>query len=114
MLNLVLCRFFSIAPQPEPLPPTLLDLLRLQIPQKVGTKYFSLGTFLLNDTTGCIVTSIEQKCSQDPVRIVQNILSDWLQGKGTAVTWKSLIKALQDADLKVLAKEVEEEVSKKH
>ena len=97
---------FSIAPQPEPPPPTLPDLLHLQIPQEVSTKYFHFGTFLLNDKMGCIVTSIEHKCLQDPVRIVNHILSEWLQGKGTEITWKSLIKALQDADLKVLAEKV--------
>ena len=101
-------------PLPEPPPPTLPDLLHLKIPQKVGTKYFSFGTLLLDDLTGIVVTSIEQKCQQDPVRIVHNILSEWLQEKGTAVTWKSLVKALQDADLNLLAEEVKKEAAKKH
>ena len=86
-------------------------LLRLKIPQNVGNHYSNFGTFLLNDDTGSLVSAIELECAKEPARIVKCILSEWLQGRGSPVGWKSLIRALEDADLKIFACKVKESYS---
>ena len=47
-----------------------------------------------------------------PAKIVEGILEKWLEGKvdGVPVTWESLIKALKDSRLMVLASDVEKYV----
>ena len=102
--------YFAVLPPPSTLP----DLLRLKIPQRVGDNYSDFGTFLLKNDTGQKVRNIVHKILREPAAIVKNILSDWLHGKGTAVTWQLLIQALQDADLNLLAEEVKEAAKKQH
>ena len=88
-------------------PPTLPQLLRLKIPQRVGANYSTFGIFLLNDTVGSRVKSLEMGCLGKPDKIVQQILQEWLEGRGLEpVTWETLIKTLRDSDLSALADEV--------
>ena len=88
-------------------PPTLPQLLRLKIPQRVGANYFTFGILLLNDTVGSRVESLEIGCQGKPEKIVQKILQEWLEGRGLEpVMWETLIKTLRDSDLSALADEV--------
>ena len=54
--------------------PTLPQLMRLKIPEKVGAKYRKFGTLLLNDKTGCLVDITEKSCHYQPDDIVTSIL----------------------------------------
>ena len=54
--------------------PTLPQLMRLKIPEKVGTKYRQFGTLLLNDDTGSLVDIAEKSCHYQPDDIVTSIL----------------------------------------
>ena len=88
-------------------PPTLPQLLRLKIPQRVGANYSTFGIILLNDTVGSRVESLKLKCLGNPEDIAQEILKEWLLGRGLeSVTWETLIKTLRDSDLSALADEV--------
>ena len=83
--------------------PTLPQMMRLKIPEKVGTEYEKFGTLLLKDDTGSRVASARETCHHKPERIVTSILRIWLQEEPTPVTWENLIKVLRDADLNSLA-----------
>ena len=83
--------------------PTLPQMMRLKIPEKVGTEYEKFGTLLLKDDTGSRVASTKETCHHEPERIVTSILRIWLQEEPTPVTWENLIKVLKDADLNRLA-----------
>ena len=87
---------------------SLPKLLQFKVPQKVGIRYSDFGIFLLNDEDGSQIQILENDCLGKCERIVRNILSDWLQGKGKPVTWKELIKTLRDCDLKELANTIQE------
>ena len=78
------------------------------MPSEVGTKYFTFGVLLLDDTTGKRVESIRYECHDKPERIAQMILGEWLEGKGLPVTWQSLIKSLKDTELFTLADEIQQ------
>ena len=87
--------------------PTLPQLIRLKIPEKVGGHYRKFGTLLLNDDTGCLVDIAEESCHYQPDDIVTNILRKWLQEGPTPVTWDNLIQVLRDCCLQGLAQYVE-------
>ena len=86
--------------------PNLPQMMRLKLPEKIGTKYEKFGTLLLDDTTGCVVANARETCHHQPEHIVTSILRTWLQEEPTAVTWENLIKALKDAELNALAEYV--------
>ena len=83
--------------------PTLPELLQLNIPKGIGTKYNTFGVLLLNDETGSQVDSIADECRRKPERICHRILQEWLEGKGLPVTWEILIQTLRDTGLPTLA-----------
>ena len=88
--------------------PTLPQLMRLKIPEKVGGNYRNFGTLLLNDKTGCLVDIAEKSCHYQPDDIVTSILRKWLQEGPTPVTWDNLTQVLRDCNLQTLAKCVEQ------
>ena len=87
--------------------PTLPQLMRLKIPEKVGGRYRKFGTLLLKDDTGCLVDIEEKSCHYQPDDIVTSILRKWLQEGPTPVTWDNLIQVLRDCCLYTLANCVE-------
>ena len=88
-------------------PPTLPELLRMEVPQEVGNNYFNFGIFLLEDRTGSRVDIIEEECRGKPERITRKILQEWVLGKGAALTWQTLIKTLKDCKLNILADRIQ-------
>ena len=73
----------------------------------MGDKYDLFGTFLLNDETGTKMAIIRDNCRGNPERITMAILSDWLQGKGTGVSWESLIETLRNCGLSYRADQIQ-------
>lgn len=64
---------------------------------------------MLNDEDGVRVPAIETSKHHDPVGITEEILRQWLTGRGaTPVTWRTLLVALRDTKLIVLAQDIEE------
>lgn len=84
-------------------PPSLPELFRLQLPQRIGTTYTTFGIILLNDKTGCRMESIVDECRGNPERVTQRVLQEWIAGRGLPVTWQTLIRTLRDSELTVLA-----------
>ena len=58
--------------------PTLPQLMRLKIPEKVGGHYRAFGTLLLDDDTGNQVKIAEEYCHCQPDEIVTSILRMWM------------------------------------
>ena len=94
--------------------PDLPEMLRLKIPEKVGAKYASFGTLLLNDTTGAQVEGIESDCHFQTNCIVLKILRCWLRSEPTPVTWQNLIEVLEQSDLHSLADAIKAHAQKLH
>ena len=91
--------------------PTLPQLMRLQIPEKVCPRYKIFGTLLLQDDTGTQIECLERASNYlHPDDIVIDILKKWLQKESTPVTWDNLIRVLRDCGLKPLAKCVQKEM----
>ena len=86
--------------------PSLPQLVRLKLPQQVGSNYLMFGIILLNDETGSRVNAIDDECRGKSDRIILRILTDWIEGKGLPVTWESLVQTLRDIDLSVLADQI--------
>ena len=101
----VTLQYFTTSPYTA-MQPTLPELLRLKVPERVGTKYQEFGIFLLNDTTGSKVESLKHQHMGDPSRITMGILQEWLEGRGLPVSWGTLIQTLRDIQLNLLAEEV--------
>lgn len=80
----------------------------IDIAREIGVSYKAFGTFLLNDSTGNKVNTIEYDKKQNSVDTCIGILEEWLQGRGcTPITWATLVKSLRDADLKTLATDID-------
>ena len=88
--------------------PTLPELLKFKIPEKISIKYFQFGTFLLDDTDGSRVETVAHKHSNDAERINIEVLKQWLTGRGKQpVTWAILVEVLRDIKLSTLADDIE-------
>ena len=83
--------------------PTLPQLMRLKIPEKVGRNYRKFGTLLLNDDIGSLVDIAEKSCHYQADDIVTSILRKWLEEGPTTVTWDNLIQVMRDCGLQTLA-----------
>ena len=80
----------------------------IRIIESIGIKYRSLGTDLLNDPTGAVISAIRNEHHHQPCEITYAILSKWLQGKGKyPKTWETLISVLNSIQLSVLASDIE-------
>ena len=82
--------------------PTLPQMLRLNIPEKVGVNYKNFGILLLNDKDGSKVENLAFS-NNHPDNVVTSILRKWVQEEPTPVTWKNLIQKLRDVELTALA-----------
>lgn len=80
----------------------------MDITQKVGTKYTSLGLLLLDDKDGSVVTAITSQHQLNATNITLDILMRWIRGEGKQpVTWRTLIEVLYVIGLTELASTIE-------
>lgn len=99
--------------------PTMPELIAFEgktkcinIPEKIGLMWITVGTLLLDDRDGDIVPAIENKYRDNALRINSEILAQWVQGRGTVEhTWRGLIGVLRKANCESLAKSIEEAVT---
>lgn len=76
--------------------------------------YGNLGGCLLKDDSGSTVKGIETAKKGDPVLITEEILRQWLNGKGRhPYTWETLVKCLQEAELNVVADYIDGALTKR-
>ena len=73
----------------------------------MGVSYKTFGIFLLDDKAGKRVDVIKEDCRGNPDKITMEVLKEWLNGKGTEVSWKSLIKTLRKCKINSLADQIE-------
>ena len=88
----------------------LPDLIKLstskrdiRILKESAVKYTEIGTLLLRDDTGAIVSGIEQS---DQVKTVSSIYQQWIQ-EDEDHSWKKLIQCFRDVQLNSLARDLE-------
>ena len=86
---------------------SLPKLLLLDIPLKVGVKFFPFGVLLLNDEDGAVVEALEDECNGKRERIVRKILAEWVRGRGRALSWKTLSDTLRECSLSSLADDID-------
>ena len=105
-----ICLLLHVFPSlPTDKPPTLPELICLDVPQEVGAHSFNFGIILLNDETGSRMESIEDECRGKNEKITRQILREWLKGSGLPVTWKTLVETLRKAKLNEFADKIEAE-----
>ena len=95
------------APVVEQGKPSLPKLLGLDIPLKVGAKFFQFGVLLLNDEYGALVEVLEHDCNGKCEWIVRKILVEWVRGRGRALSWKTLSDTLRECSLSSLADDID-------
>ena len=82
---------------------------KINIPVQIGKNYEDFGTFLLKDDSGTIIPAIRSENMHDVTDINKTILRKWIFGEGEEpCTWNTLVKCLQDAELKGLANDIKE------
>lgn len=94
-----------------PTVPTLPTLLNfpgkdgnsINIPKRIGTRYFHFGILLLNDETGTETNAIFSTHRENIEQINVEILRTWIGGKGKPHSWNILIDVLRESELNSLA-----------
>ena len=80
---------------------------QINIPEKVGVKYFDFGLYLLNDDNGTKLSIMERDNKEHTISIVREIVQKWLAGNGRPVSWVTLISVLKEIELISLAEDIE-------
>ena len=80
---------------------------QVRIIEQCATSYAKIGHFLLNDTSGSIVNNVKLKHSNDPEKILEDILSQWMC-KDENHSWEKLIECLRRYELNSIASDLEE------
>ena len=50
---------------------------------------------------------LKQSCLENLEDVVLMILHEWMKGKGLLVTWESLVQALRETELSILAEQIQ-------
>ena len=86
--------------------PTLPQLMRLNIPERVGVACEKFGYLLLDDKNGDQVAIIKEDSKHQTETIVTRILRKWIRESPTPATWDNLIAVLRNIKLSTLADDV--------
>ena len=102
---------FQFATDNEPSLPELLNFRcrdeKIDILEQI-VDYRTFGTFLLDDKTGTIISSIERARMHRSHEINEEIFITWKAGSGLKpVTWNTLVECLRNAKLHTLADKIE-------
>ena len=90
--------------------PTIPELRRHRIPERVGSHHRAFGIILLHDDTGAIVSGVAHSHGYNLEDIVVEFLWRWLQ-TSEDVTWDYLIRVLRACQLSALAAEIEAKIT---
>ena len=76
----------------------------MNLADKIGAKYTTFGTVLLEDNDGSIVEAIENEKRENAESINTQVFRLWLRGTGKGpLTWNTLASVLQDIKFPQLA-----------
>ena len=78
----------------------------VRITERIGTKFYELGTILLKDDYAKIMETVKENERGNVDKINTDLLRRWLNGNGAPVTWKVLVDALEDIKEKELADDI--------
>ena len=78
----------------------------IRLLEESSMSYRDIGTVLLNDESGAIVSGIAETARDNPVKAVRLIYAQWLQ-KDEDHTWEKLIQCFRDVQLNYLAGKLE-------
>ena len=78
----------------------------VRISERIGAKSSDVGTILLKDDTGVIMETITENARGKVDAVNWEMLRRWLAGSGAPVNWKTLVDALESAQLKALANDI--------
>ena len=114
MINKAIIPYFTFSCTDDK--PSLLDLRKfpgkdhkINVMERIGVNYRDFGMFLLQDHDLTKVSALELTWQRASLPICQDIMRDWLQGKGKLpVTYATLLHCLREADLHSLAKDIED------
>ena len=95
-------------------PPTMMEIIRfplkdskVNLVREIGMKYFKFGTLLLEDTTGALISALEEELKHNAQNVNRRIFQEWLCGGGRKpVSWETLITVLEDIEMSELAKSI--------
>ena len=90
------------------------QLVRIKLPSHVGPKVNAFGTILLQDELGNKMPNIKKRVHEDPEEMAMEVLKEWLAGKGVEVSWNSILSALRDCDLSLMADQLQAAVDQQH
>ena len=79
----------------------------IRILESSAMKYRDIGTILLKDDTGAIVTGIAQTARDNSFEAVRMIYEKWMQ-ENEKHSWKTLIQCFRDVQLNPLAGDIEQ------
>ena len=78
----------------------------IRLVSETSAHYRAIGTLLLNDDSGAIVSGIELAAPGNPVRAVTKIYEQWI-GQDEDHTWKKLCVCFREYELNSLAGKLE-------
>ena len=78
--------------------------------ERIGPHYRVVGTFILEDIDGSVVTNLADIGRRNPYNISHAIVQRWLETGGERTTFETLVSCLRDAELNTLAKDIEDKV----
>ena len=78
----------------------------VRISERIGADNWVVGTYLLKDDRGAIMTTITGNSHRKVEVINREIFRQWLAGIGASVSWNVLVNALERAKLNSLANDI--------
>ena len=73
---------------------------QLNIIQSIGTRYPTLGIFLLEDDNGVLVDALRFEHNHNAEAITRAIFQRWITGTGSKpITWRTLVDVLRECQL---------------
>jgi hypothetical protein len=80
---------------------------KVNLAERIGTNYKNFGISLLDDDVGDRTETIEKEHREKAMDINREVFRQWLKGTGLQpVSWATLVRVLQDIQLKKLADDI--------
>ena len=109
---MVLCfKSFNSLSFPPSATPSIRELMsvsvgHLNMIQSVGTRYPTLGIFLLEDDNGVLVEALKEENHHKVEEITRAIFQRWIGGR-KPTTWRTLVGVLRQSQLATQADAIE-------
>ena len=79
----------------------------IRILEVSAVKYRDIGTILLKDDTGAVVSALTKTAQGDSLEVLRMIYEKWIQ-KDEDHSWKKLVQCFRDVQLNSLARDIEQ------